>query len=63
LSQRHTISLALIHSALIRRALQEHLKHLHELELEEQERRAYMAQPQRDEEFRILEDVAVWPEN
>lgn len=50
-------------SALIRHALQEHLKRLRELELEEQERRAYMVKPQRDEEFRIWEDVAVWPEN
>ncbi len=50
-------------SALIRHALQEHLKRRRELELEEQERRAYMAQPQGDEEFRIWEDAAVWPEN
>lgn len=38
-------------SALIRRALEEHLKHLRELELERQYRRGYTIQPQRDEEF------------
>ena len=48
-------------SALIRGALQEHLKHLRELELEEQDRRGYLAQPQRDEEFRMWEDVAARP--
>jgi metal-responsive CopG/Arc/MetJ family transcriptional regulator len=49
-------------SALIRTALQQHLKRLHELELEEQDRRGYLAQPQREEEFRIWEDAAAWPE-
>jgi metal-responsive CopG/Arc/MetJ family transcriptional regulator len=49
-------------SALIRHALQQHLKRLHELELEEQDRRGYRAQPQREEEFRIWEDAAAWPE-
>ena len=48
-------------SALIRRGLQEHLNHLRELELEEQDRRGYLAQPQRDEEFRMWEDAAAWP--
>jgi metal-responsive CopG/Arc/MetJ family transcriptional regulator len=32
-------------SALIREALQNHLKHLHELQLEDQDRRGYLAQP------------------
>ena len=50
-------------SALIRNALQQHLKRLRELELEEQERRGYLAQPQREEEFRIWEDTAAWPEH
>lgn len=50
-------------SALIRRALQEHLRHLHELDLEEQDRRGYLAQPQREDEFRIWEEAASWPED
>jgi metal-responsive CopG/Arc/MetJ family transcriptional regulator len=49
-------------SALIRQALQAHLKRLRELELEQQDRRGYMSRPQREEEFRIWEDVASWPE-
>jgi metal-responsive CopG/Arc/MetJ family transcriptional regulator len=49
-------------SALIRDALRQHLKRLRELELEEQDRRGYLAQPQREEEFRIWEDAAAWPE-
>lgn len=48
-------------SALIREALQRHLKRLHELQLEEQDRRGYLAQPQREDEFRIWEDAASWP--
>jgi len=48
-------------SALIREAFERHLKHLHELQLEEQDRRGYLAQPQREEEFRIWEDAASWP--
>lgn len=36
--------------------------YLRELELEEQDRRGYLAQPQREEEFRVWEDAAVWPE-
>ena len=49
-------------SALIRRALREHLKRLRERELEEQDRRGYLARPQREDEFRIWEDAASWPE-
>jgi metal-responsive CopG/Arc/MetJ family transcriptional regulator len=49
-------------SALIREALWRHLEHLRELELEEQDRRGYLAKPQRKEEFRVWEDAAVWPE-
>jgi metal-responsive CopG/Arc/MetJ family transcriptional regulator len=49
-------------SALIRHALQQHLKRLHELELEARDRRGYLAQPQREKEFRIWEDAAAWPE-
>jgi len=48
-------------SALIRRAIREHLKRLRERELEEQDRQGYLAQPQREEEFRIWEDAAAWP--
>ncbi|HEX7359796.1 MAG: ribbon-helix-helix protein, CopG family [Bryobacteraceae bacterium] len=50
-------------SALIREALEKHLKRLRELELEAQERRGYMAHPQRSEEYRVWEDAAVWPED
>jgi metal-responsive CopG/Arc/MetJ family transcriptional regulator len=49
-------------SALIRDALQQHLKRLRDLQLEEQDRRGYLAQPQREEEFRVWEDAAAWPE-
>ena len=49
-------------SALIRHALQQHLKRLHELELEARDRRGYLAQPQREKEFRIWEDAVAWPE-
>jgi metal-responsive CopG/Arc/MetJ family transcriptional regulator len=49
-------------SALIRQALQQYLKRLRELELEEQDRRGYAACPQRRDELRILEDSAMWPE-
>jgi metal-responsive CopG/Arc/MetJ family transcriptional regulator len=49
-------------SALIRHALQQHLKRLRELELEEQDRRGYLAQPQQEEEWHLWEDAAAWPE-
>jgi metal-responsive CopG/Arc/MetJ family transcriptional regulator len=49
-------------SYFVRSALQQHLKRLRELELEEQDRRGYLAQPQREDEFRIWEDAAAWPE-
>ena len=48
-------------SALIRQALDRHLKYLHELESEDRDRRGYLAHPQREEEFRIWEDAASWP--
>lgn len=49
-------------SAFIREALVRHLNHLHQLELEDQDRRGYLAQPQRESEYRIWEDAAVsWP--
>jgi metal-responsive CopG/Arc/MetJ family transcriptional regulator len=49
-------------SALIRDALRRHLKHLRQLELEDRDRRGYLAKPQRVEEYRVWEDAAVWPE-
>ena len=49
-------------SALIRDALQRRLKRLRELESDEQDRRGYLAKPQRADEFRRWEDAAAWPE-
>ena len=49
-------------SALVRHALLQHLKRLREQELEEQDRRGYLAKPQREDEFRLWEDAAAWPE-
>jgi metal-responsive CopG/Arc/MetJ family transcriptional regulator len=48
-------------SAFVRQALERHLKYLHELELEDRDRRGYLAQPQREEEFRVWEGAASWP--
>ena len=48
---------------MIRHAPREHLKRLSEAGLDEQDRRGYLAQPQREEEFRIWEDAAAWPEH
>ncbi len=50
-------------SALIRRALEEHLRRLHVLELEERERHGYEVQPQKIGEYRPWEEVAAWPED
>lgn len=50
-------------SALIRNALQEHLRRLHTLELEERDRRGYQAKPQREGEYRPWEEAASWPED
>jgi len=50
-------------SALIREALQEHLKRLHVLDLEERDRRGYQARPQRVEEYLPWQEVAAWPED
>jgi metal-responsive CopG/Arc/MetJ family transcriptional regulator len=49
-------------SALIRRALEEHLKRMRVLDLEERDRRGYQAQPQRVEEYQAWEEAAAWPE-
>ena len=48
-------------SALIRQALEEHLKRLHIRDLEERDRRGYLAKPQRQEEYRPWEEGAAWP--
>jgi metal-responsive CopG/Arc/MetJ family transcriptional regulator len=50
-------------SALIRQALEEHLRRLHTLDLEERDRRGYHAKPQRVEEYRPWEQAAAWPED
>jgi metal-responsive CopG/Arc/MetJ family transcriptional regulator len=49
-------------SALIRQALQEHLKRLHMAELETRDRLGYRARPQRVDEYLPWEEAAVWPE-
>ena len=49
-------------SALIRQALQEHLKRLHVAELDARDRRGYQARPQRIAEYRPWEEAAAWPE-
>ena len=49
-------------SALIRQALQEHLRRLRTLDLEERDRRGYQAQPQRLEEY-LPWETAAWPED
>ncbi len=50
-------------SALIRQALEEHLKRLRIRDLEERDRRGYRAKPQRKEEYLPREDAAAWPED
>jgi metal-responsive CopG/Arc/MetJ family transcriptional regulator len=50
-------------SALIRQALQEHLKRLHVLDLEQRDRRGYKAQPQPVDEYRGWEEAAAWPDD
>ena len=50
-------------SALIRQALEAHLKRLHVLDLEERDRRGYQTRPQRVEEYRPWEEIAAWPED
>jgi metal-responsive CopG/Arc/MetJ family transcriptional regulator len=49
-------------SALVRKALREHLKRLNVKELEARERRAYQEQPQDVKEVERWARVAVWPE-
>jgi metal-responsive CopG/Arc/MetJ family transcriptional regulator len=50
-------------SALIRQALEPHLARLRERELEDQDRRGYMAHPQHNEEYSVWEHVAAWPDD
>ena len=50
-------------SALIRQALQEHLRRLRVADLEERDRQGYQAQPQRVEEYLPWEEAAAWPED
>ena len=50
-------------SALVRQALQEHLRRLHMMDLEERDRRGYQTRPQRVEEYRPWEEAASWPED
>jgi hypothetical protein len=50
-------------SALIRQALEEHLKRLHVRVLEKRDQRGYSAKPQREDDYRPLEDAAAWPED
>jgi metal-responsive CopG/Arc/MetJ family transcriptional regulator len=50
-------------SALIRQALEEHLKRLHLRDLERRDRRGYQTKPQRKEEYLPWEDAAAWPED
>ena len=49
-------------SALILKALEEHLKRLKVLEMEERDRRGYLAKPQRPDEYLGLEAIAAWPD-
>ncbi len=50
-------------SALIREALHEHLERLRTRELEDRDRRGYLAHPQPKNEFHVWEDAAAWPED
>jgi metal-responsive CopG/Arc/MetJ family transcriptional regulator len=50
-------------SALIRKALEEHLRRLRVLELEERDRRGYQARPQQSEESLSWEEAAAWPKD
>jgi metal-responsive CopG/Arc/MetJ family transcriptional regulator len=57
-AKRHKVN----RSALIRQALQEHLKRLEVSDLEARDRKGYQAKPQRVEEYRPWEEAAAWPE-
>jgi metal-responsive CopG/Arc/MetJ family transcriptional regulator len=57
-AKRHKVN----RSALIRQALQEHLKRLEVSDLEARDRKGYQAKLQRVEEYRPWEEAAAWPE-
>lgn len=48
-------------SALIRRALEGHLRQLRIQEEEERDRRGYLARPEDPAEFRDFEEATAWP--
>lgn len=48
-------------SALIREALQEHLKRIHVRESEERDREGYQRYPQTPGDFEVWEKAAAWP--
>ena len=50
-------------SAMVREALREYLRRLDRQEKEEREREAYRKWPQSEEEIRLWERKAVWPED
>jgi metal-responsive CopG/Arc/MetJ family transcriptional regulator len=50
-------------SALIRQALEEHLKRLRLLDLEERDRRGYQAKPQQSDDYVPWEGAAAWPKD
>jgi metal-responsive CopG/Arc/MetJ family transcriptional regulator len=50
-------------SALIREALEGHLRRIEIREMVEQDRRGYLAKPQDAKEIADLEAVSVWPED
>lgn len=49
-------------SARILQELEEHLKRLAIRDLEQRDRRGYLANPQRKEEYLAWEDAAAWPD-
>lgn len=48
-------------SALVRKALREHLKRIRIQEMEAQERKGYRKQPQDEDEIAAWEQIAAWP--
>jgi metal-responsive CopG/Arc/MetJ family transcriptional regulator len=48
-------------SVLIRRALEQHLKDLREIELEGRDRRGYLAQAEQVDEYLPWEAITSWP--
>lgn len=50
-------------SALIRVALQEHLKRMRTRDLVERDRQGYLAKPQQPDEYLPWAEIAAWPED